>query len=64
MIEAGMMVTPIRTDRLQHMNREFNDWMADNIGRRFYVERVNWHGSVKLAKVKFWLSQDFLEEVT
>ena len=68
MIKEGMVVRLFKGPRIKYFS-SFEKWIDEHEDRHFYVERILIvndgggvsHNSVKLSKVGFWISEDFLE---
>ena len=61
-MKKGDIVKPVHCERSQYMNAEFRKWIDDNADKTFYVKSEEGN-RVKLAKVSFYVTKEFLEKV-
>ncbi len=62
-MKEGDFVSPVHHERERYLNREFVKWIEEHKDRRFYVSKVYNDGCVKLAKVDFIITSEFLKVI-
>lgn len=62
-MKVGDIVQPIHNEREKYLSTEFIKWIDRHADIKFYVSKVFIDGSVRLSKVDFVITQDFLKIV-
>lgn len=61
-IVKGSIVRPVHCERSQYMNRDFLEWIDNNLHNTFVVESKT-DRSCRLRRVGFTITEEFLQLV-